>query len=160
VWQSAAESLSRFPDVVVTGISAEGYPVSVRQRSTRYDADGGEMPISMPASIAVVPGAANVLAHHHDEELANLQMVQIRGRLESREDDWVFVSTAFRPPTRGRLRSLWTMAKAMRRSSLRYLRARGMQRPQVNWAVIKTLQRQARRDRRRAQSGARTLASS
>ena len=152
MWHLAAESLSRFSEVIVTAVSEAGYPVSVRQRSPRYDSRSGEMPVLIPKSLAAAPGPANVLAHYHDEKLANLQVVQIKGILETRYGDWIFVSTAFRPSARGRLKSLRGMAKAMRRSSLRYLDTRGLRRPKVNWVAINSLQQQAQRDRRRSQA--------
>jgi hypothetical protein len=150
MWQLASESLSRFPELVVTALSSEGYPVSVRQRSPRYDAETGEMPVLMPASVAPVAGPANVLAHYHDEDLWNLRIVRIKGLLERREGAWIFISTAFTPPSPEGFSSRWQMAKAMRRSSRRYLAARGMSRPKVNWTVIKSMQRRAQLDRRRA----------
>jgi hypothetical protein len=150
MWQLASESLSRFPDVVVTVAGIEGHPVSVRQPSRRYDAKTGEMPILIPASVAPAAGPANVLAHSHDENLWNLRMVRIKGRLEKRSEGWTFVSTAFTPPAPGGFKSRWQMAKAMRRSSCRYLAVRGIAHPKVNWMALKRMQRQAQRNRRRA----------
>jgi hypothetical protein len=150
MWQLAAESLSRFPSVIVTALSNEQYPVSIRQRPARYDPRTGEMPVLIPASVVAMPGPANVLAHHHDENLSDLQMMQIKGRLERHDGEWVFVTTAFRPPPRGRFAPRWQMAKAMRRASGRYLATRGLRRPKVNWAAIKRLQQQAQLDRRNA----------
>src|ERR1700752_4232354 len=124
MWPLAAESLRRFAEGIVTALCDEEYPVSVRQRSPRYDARTGEMPVLIATAVAVLPGPANVLAHYHDENLSSLQMVQIKGRLEKRHDEWIFVSAAFTPPPRGRLESLWGMAKAMRRSPRRYLATR------------------------------------
>jgi hypothetical protein len=147
MWHLAAESISRFPEVVLTALSFDGYPVSVRQRSPRYDAETGEMRVRIPASVALVPGPANVLAHYHDENLSNLTMIQIKGRVERRSNHWVFISMAFTPPPQGGLKSRWLMAKAMRRTSRRYLDTRELKRPEVNWAVIKGLQRQAELDR-------------
>jgi hypothetical protein len=148
VWQRAAEALSRFPEVVVTAMNRDGYPVSVRQASSRYDAETGELPVWIPASVAVMPGPANVLAHHHDENLSDLQMVQIKGRLEKRHCQWVFVSSVFTPRPSGRLRSMLAMAKTMRRSSRRYLATRGLPPPKVNWTAIRGLQRRAQEGRR------------
>lgn len=142
MWQLAAKSLSHFPEVIVTALGTDSYPISIRQRSPRYDAGTGEMPVLVPASIALVPGPANVLGHYHDDYLWNLRIVRITGRLERRGDDWIFITTAFTPPP-GTWRSTWHMAKTMRRNSQRYLATRGMQRPRVNWAAIKSLQRQA-----------------
>jgi luciferase-like monooxygenase len=95
MWQLAAETLSHFPEVVVTASGIEGYPVSVRQRSPRYDADTGETPVLIPTSVAAVAGPANVLAHYHDENLGNLRIARIKGRLERREGSWIFISTGF-----------------------------------------------------------------
>jgi hypothetical protein len=148
MWHLAAESLSRFPEGIVTALSSDGYPISIRQRAPRYDARTGEMPVLIPEQVAVVPGPANVLCHYHDENLSNLQMLQIKGRLERRDGYWNFVSTGFTPRPRGRLKPLWQMARAMRRSSRRYLTTRGLERPQVNWAALKRLRPPPQRDGR------------
>lgn len=148
MWHLAAESLGRFPEPIVTALSRDGYPISIRQHSVTYSAKSGEMLVSVPEAVDMMPGPANLLAHSHDDELSNLQMVHIKGRLEKRARDWVFVSTAFTPPPEGRFQSLSQMAKAMRRSSLRYLSTRGLDRPQVNWAALSKLQREARHNRR------------
>ena len=148
MWRLAAEMLGSFPEAVVTAVSRDGYPISVRQTSPSYDTETGEMRVRIPLSVEVIPGPANVLAHHHDDHLSDLRMVQIKGRLEKRGGDWIFVSTAFTPPSRGRLKSMYAMAKAMRRSSRRYLAARGLRRPKVNWAALKGMQRHAEMDRR------------
>ncbi|GBG37446.1 hypothetical protein [Mycobacterium montefiorense] len=151
MWQLASESLSAFPEVVITTVGIGGHPVSVRQRSPRYDAETGEMPVLMPASVAPAAGPANVLAHSHDEDLWNLRIVRIKGRLESRDGGWIFVSTAFTPPSPEGFKSRWLMAKAMRRSSSRYLAARGLAHPKVNWTILKRMQRQAQLNRRQGQ---------
>jgi hypothetical protein len=102
MWQQAASWLHRFPEAVITATSAYGYPVSVRQASRNYDVRTGEMPVSIPANLAALPGRANLLAHQHDENLWNLNAIQIKGRLEPRPTGWVFVSMSFdNPPPRG-----------------------------------------------------------
>jgi len=143
MWHQAADSIGRFPEVIFTALSFDGYPVSVRQRSPRYDAETGEMRVRIPASVAVAPGPANLLAHYHDENLWNLTMIRIKGRVERRSKDWVFISTEFTPTPRGRLKPRWLMAKAMRRASRRYLATRDLKRPEVDWATIKSLPHQA-----------------
>ena len=127
MWHLVAKSLSRFPDVIVTAMSIRGYPVSVMQRSPRYDATTGEMPVLITESVDVVPGPANVLAHYHDENLWNLQTMRIKGRLEKCHGDWIFVSTAFTPPPWEGNKSRWRMATTMRRTSRRYLATRGLE---------------------------------
>lgn len=147
MWHLAAESISRFPEVIFTALSFDGYPVSVRQRSPHYDGETGEMRVRIPASVAVVPGPANLLAHYHDENLWNLTMIRIKGRVERRSNHWVFISTEFTPPPQGRLKPRWLMAKAMRRASRRYLATRDLKPPVVDWATIKGLQHQAELER-------------
>lgn len=149
MWQLASESLSDFPEIVVTAVGIDGHPVSVRQHAPRYDAHTGEMPVVIPASLAPAAGPANVLAHSHDENLWNLRIVRIKGRLERRDGGWTFVSTSFTPPSPAGFKSRWQMAKAMRRSSSRYLAARGLRRPKVNWTIIKSMQHQAQLNRLR-----------
>jgi hypothetical protein len=152
MWHQTAKWLSRFPELVVTAMSANGYPVSVRHQSLRYDARTGELPFAISEHLAMVVGPANVLAHYHDEKLWHLRAMQIRGRVERRGSDWVFISAAVTPPPRGQIRTLWRLASTLRRSADRYLAKRGLTRPDVNWAAVDILQQQARlsRDRRNA----------
>jgi hypothetical protein len=144
MWHQAARALDRFPEVVITAVSVDGYPISVRQTSRRYDERTGEMTVSIPANLVAAPGQATLLAHQHDEKLWNLNAIQIKGRLERRETDWVFVSTSFNnPPSFGEFTRLWQLQKSLRRSADRYLAKRGLACPEVNWAAIKRLHRQA-----------------
>jgi hypothetical protein len=50
---------------------------------------------------------ATVLCHSHDEKLWNIQQMRIKGRLERRADQWVFISTDFRRPPRSQLTLFW-----------------------------------------------------
>ena len=144
MWHQTAKWLNRFPEAVVTAMGADGYPVSVRQLSLHYDASTGEMPVAIPAALAALAGPANVVAHHHDERSWNLTAIQIRGRVERRGDVWVFISEDFIPPPRVKLRTLWWLARTLRRSADRYLTRRGLTRPEVNCAAVDALQRRAR----------------
>ncbi len=142
MWTEAAKALAAFPEAVVTAVDPDGYPVSVRQNSLRYDATTGEMLLAWPQNIAVNEGPANVLCHSHDEKLWNIRALQIKGRLERRGDDWVFISSAFTPPS-NMVVALWRAAKSNRAAGNRYLDKRGLERPQVNWAAIKEIHRRA-----------------
>ena len=144
MWSEAARWLATFPEAVVTVLDVDGYPVSVRESVRRYDPATGELHIRLPRVLLAAEGPANLLCHYHDEKVWNLRSMQIKGRLEQRWGDWVFVSTAFAPPASGQLRSFWRLAKQLRTSANTYLRRRGLERPQVNWEAIKTLQRRAR----------------
>jgi hypothetical protein len=144
MWHQAANWLHRFGSAVITATAADGYPISVRQNSLPYDAENGEMRVSIPLNLGVVAGSANLLAHRHDENLWHLSAIQIKGPLEQRSTEWVFVSTSFdNPPPSGEIRRLWMLQRTMRRSANRYLARRGIARPKVDWAVINHLQRQA-----------------
>ena len=94
----------------MTVVDADGYPVSIRQTASRYDAETGQMPVVWSPDFAVTEGPAIILCHSHDEKAWNLKMMQIKGRLERRAGDWVFVSTAFTPPS-GRLITFWHLSK-------------------------------------------------
>ena len=144
MWSEAAKWLEKFPGAVVTGLDADGYPVSVRQMAPRYDAQTGELPVTLPDTLGVTAGPANLLCHYHDDKLWNLTAVQIKGRLEQRWGAWIFVSTAFTPPARGQISTLWQFAKRARAAAKNYLEKRGLERPAVNWMAIETLRRRAR----------------
>ena len=143
MWAEAAKSLAAFPEVVVTTVDADGYPVSIRQTAPRYDAETGQMPVVWPPDFAVTEGSAIVLGHSHDEKLWNLKTMQIKGRLERRAGGWVFISTAFTPPS-GMLVAFWRLSKNGRAAGRRYLEKRSLTPPSVNWDAIHELQRRAR----------------
>lgn len=136
-------ALAAFPEGVVTAIDPDGYPVSVRQNLLSYDATTGEMYVSWPDGVAVAAGPANLLCHSHDERLWNIRALQIKGRLERRGGDWVFIGTAVTPPA-NMVVVLWRAARSNRAAGQRYLEKRGLPRPQVNWAAIKEMHRRVR----------------
>jgi hypothetical protein len=153
MWQRAAKSLWQFPESVVTAVRADGYPISVRQSSARYDARTGEMPVWIPRNLGAIPGRANLLAHRHDENLWNVNAFAISGRLELRAAGWVFVSMSFNNPTSfGEFRRLGRLRKDLQRSANRYLDHRGLSQPAVDWAAIDRLHRQARQSRARVRA--------
>jgi hypothetical protein len=141
VWAEAAKWLSKFDEAVLTGLDADGYPISVRVKAGDYDATTGSLPASFPSALRVVEGPANVLAHSHDEKMWHLNMIQIKGRLESRDGGWVFQSTNFDAPSK------LAFIQFVRRNSAaahKYLDKRGIKRPQVNWSAVKEIQRRVK----------------
>jgi hypothetical protein len=143
VWAEAAKWLTKFPDVVVTAVDAEGYPISIRQTAPRYDAGTGQMPIAWPPEVAVAEGPATVLCHSHDEKLWNIKAMQIKGRLERCAGDWIFTSTSFTPPS-NMLITIWRASRTGRKAARRYLDKRGLAAPAVNWDAVDELHRRAR----------------
>jgi hypothetical protein len=141
VWSEAAKELAKFQEAVLTALDPAGYPVSVRQMAPRYDPATGEFTVAWPSGLSVSEGPATVLCHSHDEELRNIKQMQIKGRLERRADQWIFISTAFRQPPGSQLGVLWRLAHDMRRAGRRYLDRRGLEMPTVNWKALRALRR-------------------
>jgi hypothetical protein len=145
MWTDPAGALAAFSESggVVTATDPYGYPVSVRQTSLPFDATTGEMVVAWPKDLDVVEGPANLLCHSHDEKLWHLKALHIQGRLERRGGDWIFVGSAFTPPSRMAV-VLWRAARSNRAAGNRYLEKRGLRRPPVNWHAIKEMHRRAR----------------
>jgi hypothetical protein len=141
VWAEAAKWLGKFDEAVLTGVDADGYPVSVRVKPGDYDATTGTLPASFPSALHVVEGPANVLAHSHDEKMWHLNMIQIKGRLEHRNDGWVFQSTNFDAPSK---LAFVQFVRSNSTAAQKYLDKRGLKRPRVNWAAVKEIQRRAK----------------
>jgi hypothetical protein len=141
VWDEAAKWLKKFPDAVLTMTDADGYPASVRVGTRNYDAATGELAAPIPSALTPVAGPANLMCHSHDEKLWSLQMIVIKGRVESRDSSWIFVSESFDAPSRA---AVVLFVRTLRRSAQRYLDKRGLSRPEVNWAAVKQVQQRAK----------------
>jgi hypothetical protein len=144
VWAEAAKWLRKFDEAVLTGVDADGYPVSIRVEPREYDATSGTLLAAFPAALNVAEGPANVLAHKHDEKLWHLNAIQIRGQLENRDGAWVFQSTHFDAPSK---LAFVQFLRNISASAQNYLDKRGMERPQVNWSAVKEIQRRAKASR-------------
>lgn len=138
MWAEAAKWINKFPEAVVTVIDTDGYPASVRVSSRGYDASSGQITVPVPATITPVAGPASLMCHSHDEKLWSLQFIAVRGKLDSRDNTWVFHSDRFDPPPK---LGVMSFVGNLRRSAQKYLDKRGLARPQVNWAAIKEVQR-------------------
>jgi hypothetical protein len=137
VWREAGKAVAAFSEGVLTALDAGGFPVSVRQLSLPYDRTTGRMPVQVPDVLGVVEGPANLLCHTHDDQLWNQKMAQLKGRLEREGDGWVFVTTAYAPP------SMVAMIRGVHRSADAYLAKRGLPRPKVAFDVIERLWQRA-----------------
>lgn len=140
MWGEAAKWLNKFDDAVLTVIDADGYPASVRVQSRGYDGSTGELRATLPDAVRAVEGPANLLCHSHDEKMWNLQMLTVKGRLENRDGSWVFCSEGFEAPSK---LAVVNFIKNARNSAQKYLDKRGLNRPEVNWAAVKEIQRRA-----------------
>lgn len=144
VWAEAAKWLAKYPEVVVTALDVAGYPFSVRRSTAAYDATTGELPVELPGNLRPAGGAANLLCHYHDEKLWHLSSIQIKGTLDRRGGNWVFVSSAFTPPPR---LALWQLSKRSRAAGRRYLAKRGLTAPEVNWAAVEDIWKEVQAQR-------------
>ncbi len=144
-------SLAAFPDAVLTGRDAGGFPFSLRC-IPRPDPEQLLLQLDMPPWADILSGPASLLCHRHDEKLWQLKNFVILGRLEGRNQSWVFHPTRFIPGNGfgGLLGDIRLIFKA-RRTARRYLERRGLPRPEVPWSAIHDLQAEARRRRRQDQ---------
>ena len=142
MWAEAAKWLHKFDEVVLTVIDADGYPASIRVDSRHYDAATGRLPATLPEGLRAVVGPANLLCHSHDEKMWKLQMVAIKGKLENSSGEWIFCSEAFDPPSR---LAFVDFIRGTRTSGQKYLDKRDLDRPKVDWAAVKEVQRRAKR---------------
>ena len=141
MWAEAAKWLGKFDETVLTGLDADGYAVSIRVDPAKYDATAGTLPAVFPTGLNVVAGPANLLSHSHDDKMWHLNMIQVKGRLERRGDNWIFQSTKFDAPAK------LAFVKFLRGNSAaaqKYLDRRGLKRPPVNWTAVKEVQRRAK----------------
>lgn len=131
--------LARFKEAVLSALDGEGRPFSVRQASVAWDASARSMRVAIPESLGAVEGPASVLCHSHDERLWKLRAIQLKGRLERRDGEWVFVLTSFAPP------SAIKMMRGARRAARKYLDKRGLPWPKVSFDAIAEMWRDAAR---------------
>ena len=141
MWSEAAKWLNKFDEAVLTVTDAGGYPASVRVDPSGYDPATGELAVTLPEASRAVEGPANLMCHSHDEKLWNLQLLAIKGKLEDKGGSWVFCSERFDPPSK---LALVDFIRNCRRSAQKYLDKRGLNRPAVNWAAIKEIQRRTK----------------
>ena len=96
----------------------------------------------LPGALHVVDGPANLLCHYHDEKLWKLNAISIRGRVENRDGSWVFATTSFNAPSK---LAMLSFVKGVRSAAQKYLDRRDLDRPEVDWAAAKEIQRRAKR---------------
>jgi hypothetical protein len=140
VWAEAAKWLGKFEDGVLTTLDTDGYPVSVRAVPERTTLARVSCAYRYP-ELRAVEGPANLLCHFHNEKLWGLKAIQVKGRIEKHDDAWVFVTTTFNPPPKLAALSFIRHTNA---SAKKYLDKRGVDRPTVNWAALKEIQRRAK----------------
>jgi hypothetical protein len=136
--------LSDFESVVLTGIDAEGYPYSVRNRP-RIDPFERVLLVELPAGTPVQPGPASLLCHRHDENLWNLRSFLARGTLVRGDGEWIFRPERFVPGAGiGGPIGVARFVAGSRKTARRYLEKRGLPRPRIPWDEINAIKAQIR----------------
>jgi hypothetical protein len=132
-----ADLIARFPSAALGARDASGAPLLVRTRP-RATTDG--FTIAMDATDGIAPGQASLLVHRHDDQLNAMHNALIRGELRADDDHWTLVPRKVVEPTgSGRISDAFRTLRAARRSTARYLKRRGLARPQVQWDQFQTL---------------------
>lgn len=133
------EYLHSFRDAVLTGINAQGYPVSVRCHPQADEAES-VLRVHLPADIQIMPGPAGLLCHSHDEKLWHLKSFALQGILEHQEDITLFHVQRFLPGMNmaGAPGPLTTLIHA-RRMMKQILQKRGLPQPSIPWDEMKQL---------------------
>jgi len=144
MWNNIARQLGQYPNAVLTGIDASGYPFSLRCQP-RVDEMRQVLLISPHGDEHIQPGPAGLLCHYHNEEMWDLKSFQLLGRLERTEQGWVFhVERAIPESAPGPLAPFQMIAKSGG-DAKKYLKKHGLPRPTVDWKGIKALRAEAKK---------------
>jgi hypothetical protein len=144
MWAEVRRHLRGFSSPVLTGVDADGYPLSIRC-AAEIDETQQALRVSLPAWTQIRPGPASLLCHGHDYLLWNLRSFMVRGTLEPTGGDiWLFRPSRFLPGVGiGGLAGMVRFALGKRRAARRYLVRRGLARPRIDWAQLKAVQARA-----------------
>jgi hypothetical protein len=129
------KELRHYPDAVLSWVDADGRPTSSRVRPEPL-ADGR---LALPAVPGLREGTASILGHSHDEKLWKLRSFVSVGSVAREQDGWAFTPQRYLPGASPDPRMLLRTLRGGRRAAQRYLDARGLPRPVVDWAAFKAL---------------------
>ena len=131
MWAQIQRYLPEFDSAVLTGLDETRRPYSLRCSVRLADR---ALALTLSPHMPLQAGPASLLFHKHDERLWNLKSFLLRGPLVERKDDWRFRPETFVPGVGiGGLLSYVRFLVSGRRTTTRYLRQRGLARPQVAW---------------------------
>lgn len=148
-FEQSVAALRDFTDAVLTATDSSGYPVSLRCRPSPSPAEGA-LRVSAPGWFDGVPGPASLMCHSHDDELWKLQGFFVRGELDRDGDELVFRPAVFRRSMGGSPLDGLRLARQTRQAANRYLKHRGLERPQVPWQHIEAAKKQPQERIRKA----------
>lgn len=138
MWDRVLKSLPDYSTSILTGLDAEGYPLSLRC-TPQIDTARRALRLDLPDYVALVPGPAGLLSHYHDEQLWNLRNFVLRGKLERTDEGWLFYPTQVIDGADGRLTNTLRVIREGRRVAKQYLAKRQLTRPRVPWDKLKAI---------------------
>ena len=145
MWDKAIKHLGKFPNAVLTGIDAGGYPFSLRC-TPKLDEDRKVLLISRAGEVPIQPGPANLLYHYHNDQLWDLKAILVTGSLEQVERGWVFHPERFilSGGLMGPIDQIRFIGNA-RAETGKYLQKRGLPRPKIAWDEFAELKAEIKR---------------
>ncbi len=137
MWTELTQAMAGFPDAVLTGVNAQGFPLSVRCRP-QLDPALRALHVDRAPGVALLDGPASLLCHSHDRNLWRLRSFLVRGQLTTTGTTWVFHPGALVPGTglAGPVGDVRSFLAARQRAG-RYLARRGLTRPNVPWQLVR-----------------------
>lgn len=137
MWDKVTRHLAKYPSAILTGIDSQGYPYSVRC-VPQTDSAQQVLRITLPAYVELQPGPAGLLCHYHDDRLWQQTNFVLRGRLEHRDEGWLFKPTQFIEGA-GAGMSMIRQIREGRRAAKQYLNKRNLERPRIPWDKLKAI---------------------
>ncbi|MDG4862419.1 hypothetical protein P8605_30210 [Streptomyces sp. T-3] len=140
-WSDLDRYLHLFTRPVLSFTDADGFPFSLRVQP-RQDRETGLMVPQLPEGTPAVEGPAWLLWHSHDEDLAGLQLLSVKGDLVRHGEGWAFKPESVLPGP-GLGPDGWEgIPEAMERETARYLKKRGITAPEsIQWDRLEEIAR-------------------
>lgn len=147
-WDEMIRLVPEFRSAVLTALDGEGFPYSVRCRPVPDDATR-LLQVQVPPDVTLETGPASLLWHSHDALLWHQKSFLVRGVLTQSAEGWnLRPARLIHGPGFGGIRGVIRFAREARRTSDRYLAARGLTRPTIPWSDIITVKKQAKQIRK------------
>lgn len=143
MWADIVKNLAEYPSAVLTIVDDGGYPFSFRCKP-EPDASSQTLRLQLPEGLSVKPGSAGLLCHKHDELLFNMKSFGVSGTLEEDNRGWILRPRRFIPGASIKPLELLKMIRNGRKTTNRFLKKRGLKRPEVPWDEIRGLYREAK----------------
>ena len=138
----AAARLPGFSSAVLAGFDSLQQPTLVRVRPVA-DAANGVFSFSLSNGVDIAPGPASLLCHSHDEQLTTQRSFVATGTVTGAGAGWTMTPERYIPGA-DRLGPIaaFTVIRDLQSTARRYLDARGLDTPTIDWAAIEDLRRQ------------------